>query len=199
MENEIKDSKKDWKKYHSQWDEITSILEEIVNETELVKEFKWGGDVYTYEGKNILAFSGFKNHYALWFYQGVFLEDQLNVLTNASEGKTKGLRQWRFKSGNDLNVKQIKSYVKEAIQLAKDGKFITIEKSKVIEPQGLLKERLESDEQLLESFNALTPGRRKEYIEYIDEAKQEKTKNSRLDKIIPLILEGKGLNDKYKK
>lgn len=199
MENEIQESKKDWKKYHGQWAEITAILEEIVNNTALVKTFKWGGDVYTYEGKNILAFNGFKNHYALWFYQGVLLEDRLNVLTNASEGKTKGLRQWRFNSVNDLNVQLIQSYVEEAIQLAKDGKFIPKTKSIIVEPEGLLKERLMSDDQLLEAFNGLTPGRRKEYIEYIDEAKQDKTKITRLEKIVPLIRMGKGLNDQYKK
>lgn len=195
----MQESKKDWKKYHGQWAEITAILEEIVNNTALVKTFKWGGDVYTYEGKNILAFNGFKNHYALWFYQGVLLEDRLNVLTNASEGKTKGLRQWRFNSVNDLNVQLIQSYVEEAIQLAKDGKFIPKTKSIMVEPEGLLKERLTGDEQLLVAFNGLTPGRRKEYIEYIDEAKQDKTKITRLEKIVPLIRMGKGLNDQYKK
>ena len=188
----------DWKKYHDQYADITEKLVEIVSKTDLVKEFKWGGDIYTYNGKNVLAFSGFKNHYSLWFYNGVFIEDKAKVLMSANEEKTKGLRQWRFKTLADLDEKLIEKYIKEAIQIAKDGKELIIEKAPPKEPQGILKSALEEDQDFSLAFFALTPGRRKDYIEYIDEAKQEKTKITRLDKIKPLILDGKGLNDKYK-
>ncbi|MBS7333819.1 MAG: DUF1801 domain-containing protein [Weeksellaceae bacterium] len=188
----------DWKKYHDQYADITNKLVEIVSKTDLVKEFKWGGDIYTYNGKNVLAFSGFKNHYSLWFHNGVFLEDKAKVLISANEEKTKALRQWRFKSIEDLDTKLIESYIKEAIQIAKEGKELILVKEPPKEPQGILKEALEQDQDLHKAFFALTPGRRKDYIEYIDEAKQEKTKINRLNKIKPIILEGKGLYDKYK-
>ena len=188
----------DWKKYHDQYADITEKLEQIVSKTDLVKEFKWGGDIYTYNGKNVLAFSGFKNHYSLWFHNGVFLNDKAKVLMSANEGKTKALRQWRFKTITDLNEKLIEEYIKEAILIAKEGKELIIEKTSPIEPHGILKDALDEDTVFYQAFFALTPGRRKDYIEYINEAKQEKTKISRVEKIKPLILEGKGLHDKYK-
>lgn len=188
----------DWKKYHNQYADITDKLVEIVSKTELVKEFKWGGDVYTYHGKNVLAFNGFKNHYSLWFYNGVFLEDKEKVLVSANEEKTKALRQCRFKTFDDLDENLIKKYINEAILIAKDGKELVTEKSAPKKPEGLLKLALEEDSVLNNAFNSLTPGRQIDYIEYIEEAKQEKTKITRLEKIKPMILEGKGLHDKYK-
>ena len=195
----MEENKKDWKKFNANWSEANDILEQIVNETELVKDFKWGGDVYTLNGKNILAFSGFKNHFALWFYNGVFLEDKYKVLMNANEEKTKALRQWRFTSAAEIDVTKVKEYIVEAIQLSKDGKELKPEKSKEKEVNELLKEALNLNDILFTSFNTLTKGKQKEYIEYIEEAKQEKTKLARIEKIKPMILEGKGLNDKYRK
>ncbi|WP_353164075.1 DUF1801 domain-containing protein [Empedobacter brevis] len=189
----------EWTKYNGNWTEANEKIQQIVNETELVKEFKWGGDVYTFNKKNVLAFSGFKHHFALWFHNGALLTDSYNVLVNANEAKTKALRQWRFNSAEDIDVKKVKEYVLEAIRLVKEGKEIKPEKSAPKEVSGILKNTLDQDIKLFTSFKTLTPGKQKEYIEYIEEAKQEKTKISRIEKIKPLILEGKGLNDKYRK
>ncbi|MBW1617703.1 MULTISPECIES: DUF1801 domain-containing protein [Empedobacter] len=196
----MKDQKaEEWTKYNGNWAEANEKIQQVVNETELVKEFKWGGDIYTFNKKNVLAFSGFKNHFALWFHNGVFLKDQYKVLVNANEEKTKALRQWRFNSADEIDVEKVREYVLEAIQLVKDGKEIKPQKSVPKEVDGILKETLNQNNKLFTSFKALTSGRQKEYIEYIDEAKQEKTKISRIEKIKPMILEGKGLNDKYRK
>ncbi|WP_152606063.1 DUF1801 domain-containing protein [Empedobacter falsenii] len=196
----MKDQKaEEWTKYNGNWAEANEKIQQVVNETELVKEFKWGGDIYTFNKKNVLAFSGFKNHFALWFHNGVFLKDQYKVLVNANEEKTKALRQWRFNSADEIDVEKVREYVLEAIQLVKDGKEIKPQKSVPKEVNGILKETLNQNNKLFTSFKALTSGRQKEYIEYIDEAKQEKTKISRIEKIKPMILEGKGLNDKYRK
>ncbi len=198
--NLMKDQKaEEWTKYNGNWAEANEKIQQVVNETELVKEFKWGGDIYTFNKKNVLAFSGFKNHFALWFHNGVFLKDQYKVLVNANEEKTKALRQWRFNSADEIDVEKVREYVLEAIQLVKDGKEIKPQKSVPKEVDGILKETLNQNNKLFTSFKALTSGRQKEYIEYIDEAKQEKTKISRIEKIKPMILEGKGLNDKYRK
>jgi len=128
----------------------------------------------------------------------VFLEDKENFLINASEGKTKALRQWRFTDVNEMDRAKIEAYIQESIQTIDDGKEIKPAKTKTIPPSGLLLEALHSDEAFHDHFKALTPGKQKEYIQYIDEAKQEKTKLSRLEKIRPMIIANKGLNDKYK-
>ena len=119
------------------------------------------------------------------------------MLINAQEGKTKGLRQWRFSDADKLDKDLLLSYIKEAIQNQKEGKEIKPEKKPLIIPDEL-KEALASDTLLYEAFETLNPGKQKEYAEYIEEAKREETKMKRLDKIKPVILEGIGLNDQYK-
>ena len=109
------------------------------------------------------------------------------------------MRQWRFNSADEIEVVKVREYVLEAIQLVKDGKEIKPEKPQPKEDNGLLKEVLNQDDTLFTSFKALTMSKQEEYIEYIEEAKQEKTKLARIKKIKPMILEGKGLNDKYRK
>lgn len=196
----LKDKKApDWKAYASQWPEEIDKIKSIVAQTILHEEFKWGTEIYTHKGKNVLSFGGFKNHFAIWFHNGVFLEDKDKVLVNASEGKTKSLRQWRFTSVDQMDEKKILQYIQEAIKTVDDGKEIKPEKPTVIEASGLLKEALEQDKKLQKSFDNLTPGKRKDYILFIEEAKQEKTKLARIEKIIPQILQGQGLHDKYKK
>lgn len=189
-----------WHQYRGSWPEAVEIMQNIVSRfTELRKEFKWGTDIYTFQGKNVIGWGGFKNFFSIWFYNGVFLEDKEKVLISASEGKTKALRQWRFTDTAQIDEKKITAYVAEALQVAKDGKEIKPEKSVPLKPEGLLSEHLQADPTFLQAFERLTPGKQKEYIEYINEAKQEKTKLTRLEKIKPMILEGKGLHDKYKK
>lgn len=174
-------------------------MNQLILQTELKKEFKWGTDIYTLNGKNVIGWAGFKNFFSLWFYNGVFLEDRDNVLVTASEGKTKALRQWRFKSVQEMDSQKILSYIDESIQTIIDGKEIKIERTPAQPPEGFLKEALEQDRVLKQAFDNLTPGKQKDYTAYINEAKQEKTKQTRMEKITPLILEGKGLHDKYKR
>lgn len=180
------------------WAEELEILFNIVRNTELEETTKWGGPCFVINGKNVLGVGGFKSYVGIWFYQGVFLKDPLKVLVNASDGKTKGLRQWRFQSKKEINPKQVKAYVLEAIENAKAGKEIKPEKKKTGELPDELKSVLKKDKKLNDNFKALTPFKQREYIEYISEAKQEKTRISRVEKSVPLILKGKGLNDRYR-
>lgn len=175
---------------------MKSLLDAI---TELTPTVKWGSDVYTFNGANVVSFGGFKHFFSIWFYNGVFLEDRMGVLVNASEGKSKSLRQWRFARVDEMDAAQIRAYVEEAIQIEKKGMKIA-PKSFESEPlPTILQEKIGADRSLKEAFYNLSPGKQKEYALYIKEAKQDATKTTRLDKIIPLILAGKGLNDKYKK
>lgn len=180
------------------WEKELEALAQIIGKTELTETVKWGAPVYTYNGKNIVGFVGFKNHFTLWFYNGVFLKDPYNVLVSAQE-KTKSLRQWKFNSLNEMDEARILEYINEAIENAKEGKAIKPEKFKPVAVPPLLQNELEQDKNLKSAFEKLSPGKQKEYNLYIEEAKQEKTKLTRLQKIKPMILYGIGLNDKYKK
>ncbi|MGC9352756.1 MAG: YdeI/OmpD-associated family protein [Mariniphaga sp.] len=120
------------------------------------------------------------------------------VLVNAQKGVTKSLRQWRFTSLEEIDEKKILEYIHEAIEIEQKGLKIKPEKFKPAEAPKLLTDALVADEKLDSAFGKLTPGKQKEYILYIKEAKQEATKIKRLEKIKPMILEGVGLNDKYK-
>lgn len=180
------------------WPEALNRLHEIISKTELTETKKWGMPVFTINGKNVVGYAGMKNHFGLWFYNGVFLSDPYGVLINAQEGKTKAMRQWRFESMEEIDEAKILEYLHEAIQNEKDGKSWKAEKGTEMEIPNQLDEKLQADSKLKEAFESLTPFKQKEYIEYVTEAKREATKISRLDKIIPMILEGKGLNDKYR-
>ena len=181
------------------WVEELMLLREIVLSTGLKEEIKWGGPIYTLNGKNVLAIGGFKNFATIWFHNGVFLSDPGKVLINANEGNTRGLRQWRFTSMKEIKPALVKKYVHEAIKNAKEGKEIKPEKKAPIAFPDVFAKALKKDKALKGAFEKLTPGKQREYIEYITEAKQEETRLRRIEKSIPIILRGKGLNEKYVK
>ena len=183
---------------HPHWQQELIKLRSILLTTEVKETIKWGSPVYTINNKNVVGIGAFKSYVGIWFFQGVFLEDKKKVLINAQEGVTKGLRQWRFNSEKDIDEKLILEYVAEAIQNQKDGKEIKPAKKKpLILPEELIK-YFSENKNVKEAFDKFTPGKKKEFAEYISEAKREATKMKRLDKITPLILAGTGLNDRYK-
>lgn len=177
------------------WEKEIDLLQSIVNKTSLVETTKWGGIVYTYNGKNVLGIGGFKSYFGLWFFNGVFLKDDLKVLVSGNE-TTKAQRQWRFNSVAEINEKKILEYINEAIELEKQGKVHKAEKSPLV-MSTFFNDFLKT-EQLMDVFSTFNLTKKKEFVEYIDTAKQEKTKLTRLEKIKPMILEGIGLNDKYR-
>ncbi len=174
------------------------ILHGIISRTELIETIKWNAPVYELNGKKVIGLGAFKHHFGIWFFSGVFLKDEQKLLVNAQE-KTKGLRQMRFNSINDINKTHVLAYVKEAIENQKLGKELKSERHKkeTIIPLEL-KNLLNKNLQLKGSFNALTPYKQREYCEYISDAKRAETKQNRLEKITEMILKGLGLNDKYK-
>ncbi|WP_417867533.1 YdeI/OmpD-associated family protein [Xanthomarina gelatinilytica] len=183
---------------NSHFGEALSLLRDLINTTELEETLKWNAPVYTLNGKNVVGLGAFKNHFGIWFFNGVFLKDKNNLLEQAQE-KTKGLRQMRFESIDDVDKHAVLAYVTEAIENQKLGKEIKPEKmGKTIVIPKELQIALETNKNFQAAFKALTPGKQREYCEYIELAKQEKTKMSRLEKIKPMILKGVGLNDKYK-
>lgn len=183
---------------HLKWEKELRELHEMMLTTELEPSIKWGSPVYMINGKNVVGLSGFKNHYGLWFFNGALLKEHTAMLVNAQEGKTKAMRQIRLTKEDELKTSQILPYVKEAIQNQKEGKEIKAStKKELIIPEEFGKV-LRVDEELMVAFDKLTPGKQREYADYISEAKQEKTKLSRIEKITPMIKRGSGLHDKYK-
>jgi len=180
------------------WQEEQALLLAILQKTGLMETIKWGIPVFTYNDRNVVGVAGFKTHFTLWFYNGVFLKDEHRVLTNAQEGKTKALRQWRFTSRDQIDETRIRAYISEAIENEKQGKQWKPQPKEKLSLPPLFADALKN-KGLKECFERLTPYKQNEYIEYLTEAKQEKTKLSRLEKIKPMILQGVGLHDRYKK
>ncbi|HLF53071.1 YdeI/OmpD-associated family protein [Flavobacterium sp.] len=185
-----------WNKENS-WAEEIELLNSIVAKTELIETTKWGGTVFTVNGKNVLGIGGFKNYFTIWFFNGVFLKDEKQVLVNAQEGVTKSLRQWRFTSKDEVNETLILSYIKEAIENENAGKVSQPIKKEALVSEFLQKE-LDNNPTLAEAFLLFSPYKQREFLEYVESAKRDETKISRIEKIIPMILENIGLNDKYR-
>lgn len=174
------------------------LLRALALKTELQETVKWGAPVYTFDDKNVLGIMAFKSHFGIWFFNGVFLKDPSHVLENAQEGKTKSMRHWKFNAVDEIDQKLVLAYMLEAIENQKKGLQLAPVRSKKTIIPPILKEALRKDPTIDGLFKQFTPYKQREFCEYIAEAKQEKTKISRLEKILPMIKEQIGLNDKYK-
>ncbi|WP_299709530.1 YdeI family protein [uncultured Tenacibaculum sp.] len=182
------------------WTQELTLLRSFLLELELEETIKWGIPAYVYKGKNIMGMSAFKNYLGLWFHQGVFINDEYNVLMNAQEGKTKAMRQWRFHSIKELDKVKIQNYALQAMKNVELGKEIKPTRNKKpLEIPQLLQDQFDANEELKSKFESFSLSKQREFTEYITSAKREATKISRLEKIIPMILNNIGLNDKYRK
>jgi uncharacterized protein YdeI (YjbR/CyaY-like superfamily) len=185
------EEKHTWDKVN-QWEEELEIIKSILAKTDLLETTKWGAPIYTLNNKNIVGVGGFKSYFGVWFMNGVFLKDKAKVLVNAQEGVTKALRQWRFNSKEEINEKLLLEYINEAITNEKEGKSIKPIKCPFLDSE------LKTDKELSLAFDTFTISKQNEFLEYIETAKQEKTKITRFEKIKPMILKNIGLNDKYR-
>ncbi|MGB1104732.1 MAG: YdeI/OmpD-associated family protein [Crocinitomicaceae bacterium] len=183
---------------HENWQNLLDSLRNICLDTEMEETVKWGIPTYTFNKKNVVGLAAFKNHVALWFYNGVFLSDKSKKLVNAQEGATKAMRQWRFNNIDEVSPQLVRAYLLEAIENEKAGKKIKVDRNKSIEIPPELKNGFTQDPKLQAYFEELSPGKRREYAEYIGAAKREATRISRLEKSVPMIIKGIGLHDKYK-
>lgn len=184
---------------NSKWKKELELIRKVLLELPLEEVIKWGIPAYIYKKKNILGLSAFKNYCGIWFHHGVFLKDKANILINAQEDKTKGMRQMRFTSFDEIDPELVKLYVIEAIDNSEAGKEIKPKRNTkpVIIPDEL-KVEFSKSERLKFTFKELSISKQREYCEYILSAKRAATKQSRIEKIIPMILDRVGLNDKYR-
>ena len=184
---------------HPDWAESLTKLRQLLKDSELAETIKWGGPCYTLQGRNVIGLAAFRHHLALWFHQGVLLDDPEKVLVNAQEGKTRAQRQWRFTRDDRIPVAKVRRYIRAAIALEKSGERVKPQRGKPIHIPIELAQALGSDRALKKAFEALRPGLQREYAEHVAGAKREQTRHSRLEKVRPMIIDGIGLNDRYRK
>ncbi len=180
----------------TQWQEEMIMLREICLDCDLTEEFKWMHPCYTLQGKNVVLIHGFKEYCALLFHKGVLLKDPNGILIQQTEN-VQSARQIRFSTLQEIvdSSSIIQSYILEAIEVEKAGLEVTMKKTSEFEMPDEFRELLASDPELATAFDALTPGRQRGYLLHFSQAKQSKTRVSRMEKCIPKIMDGKGLND----
>lgn len=185
---------------NDEWKSELEKLYSIALSLGLDETIKWGYPVFTLENKNIVGIAAFKSYCGLWFFQGALLKDNEDKLINAQKDKTKAQRQWRFQSLKEIegNSDLIKKYIAEAIENQKLGKEIKPDRRKPLNIPEELQSMLDDFPEAKIKFVELPLTKKREFAEYISEAKRESTKTKRLEKITPMILKGIGLNDKYK-
>lgn len=202
LENILTMSKKTVEEFiskHQKWEESLKLLRKLLSQTDLQETIKWGMPVYTIDSKNVVGIGAFKHHFGLWFYNGALLIDPDGHLQNAQESKTKAMRHLKFSSFEEMDEEVIMNFVHQAIENQKSGKEVKIDVNRKAYIHSFLEKAFSQDDELKSHFHELTPGRQRDYAEYISTAKQDTTKKRRLEKIIPMIKKGVGLNDKYQK
>jgi uncharacterized protein YdeI (YjbR/CyaY-like superfamily) len=178
------------------WQEEYLELRHIVLSSELTEELKWGVPCYTYEDSNVVLIHGFKDYCALLFHKGVLLKDAKGILIQQTEN-VQSARQIRFTGLKEIvKLKPvIKAYIKEAIEIEKAGLKVELKKVSEFKMPEEFKNELQKTAKLKAAFYNLTPGRQRGYLLYFSSAKQSKTRELRIQKCIPKILNGKGLDD----
>lgn len=178
------------------WQEEFEKLRMIVLDCGLTEELKWGVPCYAYQGGNIVLIHGFKEYCALLFFKGALLPDPNGILVQQTEN-VQAARQIRFTSLREITKMEsiLKAYVFEAIEIEKSGLEVVFKKTKEFDMPEEFREKLDKDPALKTAFEGLTPGRQRGYLPYFSSAKQAKTRISRIEKYVPQILDGKGLED----
>lgn len=178
------------------WTQELETLREIVLECGLTEELKWGVPCYTFERNNVVIIGAFKEYCALSFFKGVLLKDANGILSKQGENSQAG-RIVKFTDVRQIVEKEsiLKGYIREAIEIEKAGLKVEFKDlSEYLIPEEL-QSKLDEDEAFKNAFNALTPGRQKGYILHFSQPKQSKTREARIEKCLPRIFFGKGLND----
>jgi uncharacterized protein YdeI (YjbR/CyaY-like superfamily) len=180
----------------NQWREEFEQLRRILLDCQLTEELKWGVPCYTYQNKNIVLMHGFKEYCALLFVKGALLRDPRGILVRQTEN-VQAARQIRFTNVQEIVAMEdiLKDYVHEAIEVEKAGLKVNFKKTTEFVIPEELQAKFDEMPALKAAFETLTPGRQRAYILYFSQPKQSKTRQARIEKYVPKILQGKGLDD----
>ena len=180
----------------TRWQEEMTKLRQIALDCQLTEDIKWGKPCYTYNDCNVIIIHGFKEYCALLFLKGALLADSEKILLQQTEN-VQAARQIRFTNLQDIVKLEtaIKAYIFEAIEVEKAGLKVELKKTSEYNLSEEFQQKLEQMPELRTAFEALTPGRQRAYIFYFSQAKQSKTRETRIENYIPKILSGKGLDD----
>ncbi|MFH7814065.1 YdeI family protein [Bacillus subtilis] len=178
------------------WKEEFEKLRTIILDCELTEDFKWMHPCYTYNNKNVVLIHGFKEYCALLFHKGALLQDAHGILIQQTEN-VQAARQIRFTTVQEINELEniLKAYIHEAIEVEKAGLKVEVNKNIELNIPEELQNKFDEIPALKIAFEALTPGRQRAYTLYFSQAKQSKTRESRVEKYVQKILDGKGLKD----
>ncbi|GET26083.1 YdeI family protein [Prolixibacter sp. NT017] len=179
------------------WQGEMTKLRSVVLDCGLNEEVKWMHPCYTYQNSNVVLIHGFKEYCALLFFKGALLKDTDGILIQQTENVQAG-RQIRFTNLQEIVELEatIKAYIFEAIEVEKAGLKVEMKKTKDYPVPEELQTKLDESPALKTAFEALTPGRQRAYLFHFGQPKQSKTRTARVEKCIPQILDGKGLNDR---
>jgi len=179
------------------WKSELTMLRDIVVETGLKEELKWGAPCYTYEKSNVIILGEFKECAVLSFFKGALLKDPGKILVKPGEN-TQSARIVRFTGIREIEKLKpvLKAYIREAIEVEKSGLKVNFKEKTSLAFPAEFKQMLDKNAVLKKAFNALTPGRQRAYNLYFSAPKLSKTRESRIEKCMKQILEGKGLNDR---
>lgn len=179
-----------------QWQAATVQMRKLALDCGLTEELKWGCPCYTLQGRNIVLIHVFKEYCAYLFFKGALLQDTAGILIQQTEN-VQSARQIRFTHAKEV-VKMaatLKQYIYEAIAVEEAGMKVPLKKTKDFAVPEEFRLKLEADPALQKAFDALTPGRQRAYLFHFGQAKQSKTRESRIEKYLPKIMDGKGLED----
>lgn len=176
------------------WQAEIQKLRAILLECGLEEEIKWGKPCFAFEGKNVAIIQPFKEMCSLMFFKGALLEDTHGLLRSQGENTQSALRL-EFTSEAQIKKTVLKAYVKQAIEVEKSGLEVDFKAKRELELPEELTQALKKDKKLAKAFAALTPGRQRGYVMHFTSAKQSATRTARIEKSVPKILAGKGMND----
>jgi uncharacterized protein YdeI (YjbR/CyaY-like superfamily) len=178
------------------WQKEIKKLRTIVLDCGLTEELKWGCPCYTFQKSNIVLIHVFKEYCAFLFFKGALLHDASGILVQQTKN-VQAARQVRFNNVRDIAEMEsiLKSYIHQAIEVEQSGLKVNYKKTSDFTIPEEFQKKLDKSRALRNAFDALTPGRQRAYIFYFSQPKQSKTRESRVEKYLPQILKGKGLDD----
>lgn len=178
------------------WQNEIQKLRSVILDCGLLEELKWGTPCYTNNKHNIVLIHVFKEYCALLFFKGALMKDESGILIQQTKN-VQAARQVRFTNMKEIAkwTPTIKKYIFEAIEIEKAGLKVEFKKTASFEMAGEFKKKLDKNASLKKAFHALTPGRQRAYLLFFSSAKLQKTREARIEKAIPQIMKGKGMDD----